>query len=155
MAADTGHGATIAFTGFTAAPTSFVVTPNTMNLGEMVREALKTSTLATTLFHTYKPGDLVEPPDLEVTHFFDTLLAEQSFSSGADTFALIHDPIPGTCTITLPEQNAAGNPPSFAGTGFLMSATLPELVTDQLMVSTFLFKFDGETGPTWTEDATS
>ncbi len=153
MAADTGHGTTIAFTGFTEANPSLTVTPNTIALGEMVREKLKTSTLATTLFHTYLPGDLVEPPEIEVTYFFDTLEDELPFSSAADTFALIHDPVPGTLTITLPEQDETGNPPTFAGTGFLVQSGLPELATDTLMVATFRFAFDGETGPAWTADA--
>lgn len=152
---DTGQGTTIAFTGFTANPPSFTVTPISINMGEFVREALEKTTLASTLFKEYKPADLSEPNEAEVTAFFDSTSTEQPFASSADTYALQHDPLPGTMTITLPEQIEAGNPPSFAGTGFVMQTSLPELATDTLMVVSFRFKYDGGTGPTWTEDAAS
>lgn len=155
MALDTGLGATITFTGFTGNPPGFSVTPTGISIGEMVREKLQTSNLSTTLFHTYIPGDLVEPPEIEVRYFFDATSDEQPFTHATPANVLIHDPLPGTLTISFPEQVAAGNPPLFAGTGFLVMAKLPDLEIGVVQEAMFRFAFDGETGPTWTKDATS
>lgn len=153
MGLDTGHGTTIAFTGFSGNPPGFSVAPIAVSIGEMVREKLKTSTLATTFFHTYVPGDLVEPPEIEVRYYFDSTVDDQPFTHATPANALIFDPIPGTLTITLPEQVAAGNPPTFAGTGFLVMAKFPDMETDVVQEAMIRFAFDGETGPTWTKDA--
>jgi len=60
MASDAGHGTTLTFGGFTAALLS-------VNGWEFSREAVETTTMATTTWKTFIPSDLTDPGTITAT----------------------------------------------------------------------------------------
>lgn len=135
----TGNGATLTFgtSGFTGAFT---------RIGEttMEYEDLEDSDLSTTGFKEYQPGDLEEPGEFEVELFYD--VDEQPTRGTAETI-----------TIDYPLTPGGGNDveATLAGTGYVKSFTTPELVNGELMRSRLTVKWDGKTGPAFTDESSS
>lgn len=142
MADTTAHGATLALGTSSWSQSIVAITPR-----EQTRDSLDTTHLGTSGdFMTSKPADLADPGGVDWEYVADSLSADWEFPVNT---------VAETLTITLPEQNDAGDPPTLVATGFADSWTPPVLQTSVLMRGNAGFKFDGETGPTWTEDATS
>jgi hypothetical protein len=140
MAVGTGHGATIAFT----TSTTFVPLIVSIDGAEESRPRLDTSHLATTSVRSFIPGDL-----RELSTFSVTVLANPS------TAAVMNVPFvstPETITITLGKTvSASAAGANYAGTGFIVSRTLPSVVTDNLLSYTFDISWASQ--PTFTAEA--
>ena len=141
--ADTGLTATAVFT------TSGAVGQATRRIGPMENsvEDIDMSHLGTTVFKEYLPGDLVEPGEVEVELEFDI-----------NALAGNNMPVPGTAdtlTVDYPIEPGSSNSTNatLSGTGYFKSRTTPELAVGQLMTSTVVFKFDGLTGPAFTDES--
>ena len=65
------------------------------------------------------------------------------------------DPLPpvgtkGTITLTFPLQTGQSVNATLVGSGFITSASFPDLAVGQIMDGTLQVQFDGKTGPTFT-----
>lgn len=144
--ADTGAGATISFSG-----TTFAVKVRSMQLPEWMVEDLEKSTLDTTSYKEYVPSDLVEPGEVSVTCLMPT-------SIDLPTIAAT---VTETCTITFPLRKVASTTTTsnettaanIAASGYFKSFSFPQLQLGTLQEATFVFKFDGGTGPTFSKSA--
>lgn len=137
MAVDTGNGATLsAF--------SVAMAIETIAIGSSSRPAIDTSHLGTTGFMTYIPGDLADTPEVEVTVLFDPTdsTVGLDLAQGAASTA--------TITFDLQDGSTAAD---VEGTAFVTDVGYPTLANNELMKATFTFKFDGETGPTFTAES--
>jgi len=132
--ADTGNTATIAFgtSGFTA---NFQMIGGT----EQERPSIPDSHLGTTTRDTFIPGDLFDPGEFESEYQFDP--DDQPPISGAAE----------TVTVTFPVPAGQSNGATLAGTGFVTKWKSADLRNNELMVATVTVKWDGKTGPTWTD----
>lgn len=133
----TGNQATLTFgtSSFTGAFT---------RIGESTQEIedLEDSDLSTSGFKEYVASDLIEPGEFEVELFYD--VDEQPTLKTAETI-----------TITYPLTPGGGNTneATYAGTGYVKSFTTPELVNGSLMRARFTVKWDGKTGPAFTDES--
>jgi len=136
--ADTGHGATLTLSGNT---NSFQIT--SITVGSQSVAAIDVTHLGTTTDKEYIPGDVLETPEIVATVLFNV---------GVDLPA---PATPHTATVTFPlgPAQTTTNKATFAGTGFVMERTYPELVTDTVQSAQFTIKMDGGTGPTFTVGA--
>lgn len=133
MNADTGNGATMTLeSGFTARITR-------INIGEQTREALENSDLSTEDFMKKLPGDLPDAGTIEIDYWFRSDQALPVFDD------------PELVTMTFPTFPGASAPATLAGTGFLTSRKMPELVNNELQAGSAVWTWDGETGPAYTE----
>lgn len=144
--ADTGAGATISFSG-----TTFAAKIRSIQLPTWVVDDLEKSTLDTASYKEYVPSDLVEPGEVSVTCLMPTSL----------TLPAVAATVTETCTITFPLRKVASTTTSsnetvaanIAGSGYFKSFAFPNLQLGTLQEATFIFKFDGDTGPTFTKSA--
>ena len=144
--ADTGAGATISFSS-----TTFAAKIRSMKLPNWMVDDLDKSTLDNTTYKSYVPSDLVEPGEVSVTCLFPTSL----------TLPTVAATVTETCTITFPLRKVASTTTTsnettaanMAGTGYFKSFDFPTLQLGTLQEATFVFKFDGGTGPTFTKSA--
>ena len=136
--AGTGHGATLALS-----TTSQSWAIRSMTLPEWVLGKIETSHLGTTTFKTYCPGDLKEPGEVVATVLAN--VDDDSPPAGG---------VVETGTVTFP-IHTTGNTTNatLAGTGFITTVSLGELVSETLQEWTVTFAFDGETEPTFTGEA--
>jgi len=118
---DVGTGATIGFS------TSFFATATSFSWSGVSREALDTTTLATTAAKTYMPGDLYDPGELSVEMQWDTDLAVGTPFSATTAEAV---------TITWPDAETA------VANGFLTSFEI-NTETESVMTATGTIKFTG------------
>lgn len=144
--ADTGAGATISFSS-----TTFAAKIRSIQLPTWAVDDLEKSTLDTTAYKEFVPSDLVEPGEVSVTCLFPTSL----------TLPTVAATVTETCTITFPLRKVASTTTTsnettaanIAGTGYFKSFAFPNLQLGNLQEATFVFKFDGDTGPTFTKSA--
>lgn len=122
-----GHGAAIAFT-----TSVFVASFRSIGSFNMAREELDTSHLKTVDYMTFEPGDLVNPGEFSAEFLYN-----------ADQQPAFIGP-KETVTITLPGPGAlwAGGA-VISGSGFCKEWASPELVTNQIMMSTATWKWSG------------
>lgn len=131
--ADTGNQATIVF-----ATSGFTANYHMIGSTEQERGKIKDSHLGTVDYHTYIPGDLIEPGEME---------CELEFNP--DDEAPIDAPAE-TITITYPVPAGMVNGATLAGSGFLTKRSTPDLKNGELMLGKFTVAWDGKTGPTFT-----
>ena len=125
MAIDTGLGASAVFT--TQGLSLNIVS---MDIGEETLPTVNTSTLASTNFESYIPGDLSEPGTVTFECQFDNSATQIALSAGGAT---------------------AG---TWAGTGFITSYKPQNFVKNELQMHTITWQFDGNgTDPTFTPQA--
>ena len=137
MAIDTGLGASAVFT--TQALSLKIVS---MDIGEETLPTVNTSTLASTNFESYIPGDLSEP---------GTVTFECQFDNSATQIAL---GTVDTLTVTLPLSAGGATAGTWAGTGFITSYKPQNFVKNELQMHTITWQFDGNgTDPTFTPQA--
>lgn len=134
--ADTGNSASIAFT-----TSSF--TAQYVEIGGTDQELpkLMTSHLATVAKHTYTPGDLYEPGEVECEFYYNP--DEPPPLGTVETI---------TITYAIPTGKTAGA--TLAGSGFIYKRKSGQLKNNELMMGHYTVCWDGVTGPTYT-DATS
>ena len=134
---DTGQGATLSL------PTTGAIgCVRTLQLPSFSMQKIDASCLDTTGFMRYIPGDLTDPGELVVTAVFDA------------TNTLPVNGVIETAVVTLP-IGTSGNTTAatLTGSGFVYVHVLPSLSINNLMELQLTFAFDGDTGPTWSEEA--
>jgi len=117
-----------------------------MDIGNQTLPTVNVSTLATTSYEQYIPGDLSESG--QVTF-------ECQFDSEADQIVL---GVVDTLTITLPLAGTGATNATWVGTGFITDYKPPGFVKNELQTHTITFQFDGGansgTAPTFTKQTT-
>jgi len=137
MAIDTGLGATAVFTTQTLA-----LKIVSIDIGEETLPTVNTSTLASTAFESYIPGDLAEPGTVTLECQFDNSVAQVTLGT-VDTL-----------TITLPLSAGGATAGNWVGTGFITSYKPQAFTKNELQMHTITFQFDGNgTDPTFTPQA--
>lgn len=137
MAASTGQGTTVALT-----TGGSVACVRSITLPTWSMESIDSSCLNDTGYMKKIAADLVDAGTVSVTCVFD--LTDEPFSVDGTT---------DTITITLPTAGATSG--ILTGTGFVSEATLPSIEIGGLLEQTFVFTFDGDTGPTYTAGTAS
>lgn len=130
--ADTGNGATLTIGTFTGRITR-------INPTEETRPALENDDLQTTGNRKWAEGDLVDAGEIEIDYIFRSDQDLPPFAS------------PATLTVTFPTFPGKTTAANIAGTAFLVMRKKPELVNNQLQAGSARWRFDGETGPTYTK----
>lgn len=133
MAIGTGHGATLAF-----GTQSFTAAYREIGGTSKEREAINTSHLGTTDYHTKIPGDLVDAGGFDATALYDPAVGGPSIAAD-----------PETVTVTFP-LTGGSTPATLAGSAFVTSASEPSLATDQLMEQALTITWAD--GPTFTAE---
>lgn len=145
LTGDTGNGATLTFAanmGFGTATTSLVCT--TITPGEQTVGVVDVSTLATSGQMESIPSDLAELAESTATFKWLT--------STASTVAMM-PALPaaaGSITLTFPMRTGETQAATYIGTGFITSLTPPSFANGQLQEGTLKWKYDGDTGPSYT-----
>lgn len=132
--ADTGNGAslTLASGGFTTAMDIVSISPGSESV-----ESLDVTTLASTGYKEYVPGDLKESPEISAEVLFDSKLGLPD----AGTTHLV--------TVTWPKQGGtAATAATLVGKGFVMSTEYPELVSDTVQRCNITIKLSDSVGTT-------
>jgi hypothetical protein len=144
---DTGNGAT-----FSLAVVPFSVLIKKINGWEEKREPLDVTALNKTGMKKSIPGDLTEPVDVTVEFYWDTSKPKPPIGREVNTTASAPASTPETATITSPLRTHGGEAvaANYAGSGHMTSIKWPELENGTVQVGSFVFRFDGVTGPTWT-----
>ena len=137
MAADVGTGTTLAFSGTTGAAATLLITA--MNISSVERPSLQVSTLATTVAHTFIPGDLYDPGSLELECWYDNTAMGVG---GAHALLLATQTLMGAATITFPGGGTA------VGQCFLTSYA-PTVPLEEVMTISMSIKFTGAV--VWTD----
>ena len=132
MAGLTGQGTTVALTNGGA-----VACVRSLTLPTWSMDAIDASCLSDTGFMKKISADLVDGGSVEVVAVFEA--TDSPFTP---------DGVQDTITVTLPDAGTTGG--ILAGTGFISDCTLPSVEIGGLLVQSFTFTFDGETGPTYT-----
>jgi hypothetical protein len=134
--ADTGNTTTVTF-----GTSSFAPTVRSISIGEMTREAIEDSHLATGGQKTFIPSDLVDAGEF-------TMEIEWDQSAG------VFPPVTAaaeTVTITFPmKPGQSTTRGTLAGTAFLTSAGGINVANGELMVASVTVKWDGKTEAVFT-----
>ena len=137
MAIDTGLGATASF-----ATLGLSLKIVSMDIGEQTLPNVNVSTLASTNFEEYIPGDLAEPGTVTFECQFDN--AQSQIDTGTVD----------TLTVTLPLSSGGTTAATWVGTGFINSVKSQNFVKNELQMQTIVWQFDGGansgTEPTFT-----
>lgn len=131
---DTGNGATVTF-----GTSSLSLAVTAIQIGEITVSMLDVSTLATTAFQEMIASDLRTTPEVSLDVLHVASAAVPTVGGAAETM-----------TVTLPLFTGTTNAATLAGTAQFTSHKLPDLANGQLMMSKIKFKFNGDTGPTYT-----
>jgi len=141
MGINTGLGTTAVFT-----IQSLALKIVSIDIGNQTLPTVNISTLATTNYEQYIPGDLSESGQVTL---------ECQFDSEADQIAL---GAVDTLTITLPLTGTGTSNATWVGTGFITDYKPPGFVKNELQTHTITFQFDGGansgTAPTFTKQTT-
>jgi len=131
--ADTGNGATLVLSAgsFTTAMDIVSISPGSESV-----ESLDVTTLASTGYKEYIPGDLKESPEISAEVLFDATLGLPE----AGTTHLV--------TVTWPKIVATATAATLVGKGFVMSTEYPELVSDTVQRSNITIKLSDSVGTT-------
>lgn len=130
--ADTGNTATLVLSGgFTA---NLYVIGATNQQGEDIED----SHLGTTEKKTFIPGDLYDAGEFECEF-------EWKPSNPLPPMLTVQ-----TATITFPVPAGLSSGGTLAGTAYIKSRSTPELRNNTLMAGKFTVKWDGKTGPVYT-----
>lgn len=127
--ADTGNGAKLTLTAG-AWTTTTVLDIVSISPGSESVESLDVTTLASTGYKEYIPGDLKESPEITAEILFDSKI-------GLPEAGTTH-----VVTITWPDQDiaTATTGATLVGKGFVMSTEYPELVSDTVQRSNITIK---------------
>ncbi len=131
--ADKGTGSTIAF-----GTSSYSVNVTNISISGEEVPVIDATHMGTTGYREKIFGDLVEPPEVTVEIFYDP--DEPPIVSGAVE----------TITITFPPGTGQATGANIAGTGKIVSWD-NSIPLEDIMTGTYTVKFDGYTGPTYTD----
>lgn len=138
LVGDTGNGATFTLTTQTAAASLKI---DQIQIGEITLDMLDVSTLSTTDFQEMIASDLKVTPELTISYVASAGATAVTVTGLVDT-ATITFPVLGSQTTTTGA--------TFAGSGVVTSWKLPDLQNGQVQKGQIKFKFDGDSGPTYT-----
>lgn len=140
LVGDTGNGATVTF-----ATTSLSLLITSIQIGEETVEMLDVSTLATTGFMESIASDLKTTPEVTLTYVTDTSDAAPAVGGAAETI-----------TITAPQRTGETAAATYAGTAQITSSVVvQQFANGQIQTGQLKFKYNGDTGPTFTAATTS
>lgn len=145
LTGDTGNGATLTFAanmGFGSATTS--LTAITITQGEQSVGAVDVSTLATSGQMESIPSDLSELGECSATFKWLTT-AGPNVAMNASLPAAA-----GSIVLTYPARTGETTAANITGTGFLTGFTPPSFANGELQVGEIKWKYDGDSGPTYT-----
>lgn len=131
---DTGNGAT-----FVLGTTSLTLAVESIQIGEITIDMLDVSVLGTTDFMIEIASDLKRAPEVTVNFVFVTTATAPVVGSAAQTG-----------TLTFPLRSGESTAANLAGTGVITSFKLPDLQNGVVQKGSMKFKYDGDTGPTYT-----
>lgn len=141
LVGDTGNGATFTLTTQTAVASLKV---DKISIGEITLDMLEVSTLSTTSFKEMIASDLRDTPEVTIDYVYNPSATAVTITGNVDT-ATITFPVSATQTTTTGA--------TFAGSGVIVSEKYPDLENGTVMKGQIKFRFDGDTGPTYTRGA--
>jgi hypothetical protein len=136
--AETGNLATLALSG----GATYLVKSITGH--EETLDDLNISVLGSSVFEKFMAGDLADPGEVGFIIQFVS-----STSSVLPTMGTSQ-----TCTITLAGPTSEYTGATIAGSGYVKRRKWPDLENNRVLESPVVFRFDGVTGPTFTNAAT-
>lgn len=148
LTGDTGNGTTLTFAanmGFGASTAAMTCT--TIDQGEQNVGVVDVSTLATTDAMESIPSDLRELAESSATFKWLTTTAATVAMNAALPGAA------GTITLTYPTRSGETTAATYIGTGFITGFTPPSMANGKLQEGQLKWKYDGDTGPTFTGSA--
>lgn len=138
LTADTGNSATCVLTS------TGLVGAGVREIGSNTQTglAIPDDILTTTVRETCIPGDLYKPGTIEITLEHDVNVLPPAPHTK------------DTLTITQPlEPGSVLGRSTIAGTGFILERTNTGYKNNEIMVSSYIWQWDGKTGPTHTPEA--
>ena len=132
---DTGNGATL-----TCATSSLSLAITQLQIGEQSIDMLDVSTLATTSDQEMVASDLKKTQEVTGTAIY----------VGSATLPVV-GAVAETMTITFPLFAGTTTAANLAGTAQFTSSKLPDISNGNIMMYQFKFKYNGDTGPTYTK----
>ena len=132
---DTGNGATVTF-----ATSSLTLAILSIQIGEQTIDMLDVSTLATTSDQEMIASDLKKTPEVTLNVLFVASATAPVVGAAAETM-----------TVTLPLFTGTTTAANLAGTAQFTSFKLPDLKNGEIMASQVKWKYNGDTGPTYTK----
>ena len=132
---DTGNGATVAF-----GTSSLSLAVTSIQIGEIAIDMLDGSTLATTDYQETIASDLKRTPEVTLNVLFVASATAPVVGGAAETM-----------TVTFPLLTGTTTAANLAGTAQFTSFKLPDPQNGQLMTAQVKFKYNGDTGPTYTK----
>ena len=140
-----GNGATFDLDGDTAVMARIISIGEYKETVEEIEDNDLNSNIA-----QYCPGDLIDRSTLDIVVVFDP--TEFTDSTGSP-----NPLVPGkvqTGTLTFPLETQGNTAAKIAGTGFLMEVGFDGLENNTRTEGTWVWRWDGKTGPTWTDEVT-
>jgi hypothetical protein len=140
LTGDTGNGATLTlaiYDGTTAITAALEITD--VDLAAITVDSVDTSTLGTTGHAESIPGDLAQSGDNTANFKWLTKAKCPTLPSPAGVF-----------TLTYPLRSGETTAATRAGTGYLTSIKDPRMANGELQVGSLAWRWDGDTGPTYT-----
>lgn len=132
---DTGNGATCTF-----ATSSLTLAITKIQIGEQTIDMLDVSTLATTSDQEMIASDLKKAQEVTVTCLY----------VGSATLPVV-GATAEAMTVTMPLFTGTTTAANLAGTAQFTSSKLPDMENGVLMQYQFKWKYNGDTGPTYTK----
>lgn len=132
---DTGHGASL-----TLSSTGLSFNWTSMDLGEETIPDVDRTHLGTADYREYIPGDLKEPGEIVIPFQWDAQAAQIAVGT-VETITVTFPILSGFSAATL------------SGTGYIKRVKRPNMQTDTLQDGELTIKFDGLTGPAYTESS--
>lgn len=132
---DTGNGWT-----FTAGTQTLSLLITKIICGEWSINPLEVSTLATTAFMEFVASDLKDGGEVTIEAMYEASATAPQIGVTAETF---------TITAALQTGNVAAA--TLAGTGFGTKIKWPDAANGEILKVSYTFKWDGDTGPTYTK----
>lgn len=152
--ADTGNGATFTVSGplqadgvtsDTDVATFFSGLKITrIEFPEEALERLECSNLSNSVYKSYIPADLVDPPQINITGNFETSHKPPFLGQ-----------VLGTATVKFPKRPGESAEATYAGSAYVGAITMPSLANGEIQEVQIRIDFDGITGPAYTKATVS
>lgn len=136
---DTGNGATATF-----GTSSLSLAITKIQIGEISIDMLGVSTLATTDYMEEVASDLKKAPEVTIDFVFSTSANAPAVGGAAETM-----------TITFPQRTGETAAATLVGTAQFVGLKLPDLENGKIQTGQVKWKYNGDTGPTYTKATTS
>jgi hypothetical protein len=143
MAGGTGNKGTVAFVQAGGGAPTYTIVPISIPAWSAEVQDIPDTTLASDGFEESMPGDLAACPLLEIPVEYD----------GLTSTILANVRKLGTITVSYPHTTGGATAATLVGSGYIKGYRLPELQNNVKKTGVLLLKFDGKTGPTFTNQA--